>query len=516
MVSPICLVVLDGFGLGRGGDDDATARARTPFFDRARRHYPMGRIQTSGSAVGLPEGLMGNSEVGHMTLGAGRIIDQDIVRIQKAIDAGELETRPAMQELLEAARPRGRVHLLGLISDGGVHSSLRHLDGILAQLEAHGLRPILHAFTDGRDTPPQSALRWIAPLERRLAELGGCIATVSGRYWAMDRDRRWERVARACEAMVERKGIACTSAVEAVEKAYAREQGDEFIEPSVVGGLPALEPGDAVLHFCFRADRARELTNALTRVRPEQLGPEILRLPDPQPGCLATLTVYDETFGLPALFGPVEIRATLGEALSRAGRRQLRIAETEKYAHVTYFFNGGREEPFSGEERILVPSPRDVATYDQKPEMSAVEVTDRLLEALGQNGFDFVLVNYANPDMVGHTGQIPASTRAVEVVDACLDRLCPTVLALGGSLLITADHGNIEQLVDSETGRLHTAHTTNPVPLFWVSEDAVGGSLSDGGLADLAPTLCSLLELPVPPEMTGRNLLRCERPSSSC
>ncbi len=516
MKRPVCLVILDGFGIGAGGEGDSTALAQTPFFDRAARLYPHAALETSGPAVGLPAGQMGNSEVGHMTLGSGRIMGQDIVRIQRAADAGEFAHNPVLTDLLAAGSAAGgQIHLLGLISDGGVHSSLGHLDGILALLEGRGIRPILHAFTDGRDTPPQSALTWLAPLEDRLAALGGCVATVAGRYWAMDRDQRWDRVARAYRALVQRQGNEVASAVEAIEKAYGRDQGDEFIEPSVVTGAPALDDGAAVLFFNFRADRARQLTNALTRVRPEALGREVSELPAPTLAAFATLTVYDEKFELPAAFGPLEVPRVLGELVSKAGLQQLRIAETEKYAHVTYFFNGGREEPFRGEDRILVPSPADVPTYDRKPEMSAIEVTDRLLEAIQRTDYAFILANYANPDMVGHTGIIPAAVRAVEVVDACLDRLCSAVLARGGELLVTSDHGNVEQLIDPDTGAPHTAHTTNPVPVYWVRRGAQACSVLDGGLSDLAPSLCELLELEPPAEMTGRSLLQCDSPSSS-
>ncbi len=512
-MKPVCLVVLDGFGIGEGGPGDCTALAHTPFFARARRLYPSARLATSGASVGLPEGQMGNSEVGHMTLGAGRVVYQDSVRIQKAIEAGELEAIPAFQDLLAAAaKAGGQLHLLGLVSDGGVHSSLGHLDGILRVLRARGIAPILHAFSDGRDTPPRSALSWIAPLEARARAQGGCIASVSGRYWAMDRDRRWERVARAYRALVLRDGVAAPSAVAAVEQAYARDEGDEFVAPSVIAGGPALASGAAALFWNFRADRAREITNALTRVRPEKLEREIVELPPANLGAYACLTAYDAGFRLPVLFPPADASAGFGDLVSRHGLRQLRIAETEKYAHVTYFFNGGIETPYPAEDRTLVPSPRDVPTYDRKPEMSAIELTDRLVLALEPGAYDFVLVNYANPDMVGHTGVIDAGVRAVEVVDACLDRVSALVLARGGTLLVTADHGNIEQLIDPETGGPHTAHTTNEVPLFWVVGDARGRRLRDGTLADIAPTLCELLELPTPPQMTGRSLLCADEP----
>ena len=504
---PVCLVVLDGFGIGSPDPGNAIEAADTPFLDRAYRLYPLAQVETSGAAVGLPEGQMGNSEVGHMTLGAGRIIDQDIVRIQNALDAGELERNDAFQRLLEAAASSGRLHLFGLVSDGGVHSSLDHLDGILAALAERGVAPILHAITDGRDTPPRSALEWIAPLEERIRSAGGCVATLHGRYWAMDRDRRWERVVCAVHAISGREGVEVATAVEAVEKGYGRDEGDEFIRPSVVAGAPAFGAGEVGLFFNFRADRARELTNALSRTCPDKLGPEVVDLPPPQLAAFVTWTSYDADFELPTIFPAIEITETVGELLSRRGLRQLRTAETEKYAHVTYFFNGGREAPWPGEDRILIPSPRDVPTYDLKPEMSAVQVTDRLLEVLERRDYDFVLVNYANPDMVGHTGVIPAAVKAVRVVDACLDRLTAAVLARGGTLLITADHGNIEQMTDPKTGRPHTAHTTNPVPLLWITDCDDPPPLDSGGLSDIAPTVCRLLGLEPPPKMTGRNLL---------
>jgi 2,3-bisphosphoglycerate-independent phosphoglycerate mutase len=510
-------VVLDGFGVGPGGDADATALADTPFLDRIERLYPRASLATSGPAVGLPEGQMGNSEVGHMTLGAGRVIEQDIGRIQNAIDRGELEQNPVFQDLLaEAARSGGRLHLFALVSDGGVHSSPGHLDGVLRALEARGIAPVLHAFTDGRDTPPRSAAGWIGPLEERLRRAGGGIASVCGRYWAMDRDTRWERIARAYRAIVCRSGIEVSTAIEAVEKAYGRDEGDEFIQPSVVAGARPLADHEAVLFVNFRADRARQLTNAITRVKPDAVGRELDELPRVIPSRFVTLTCYDDEFGLPMLFPPIRVERSLGELLALAGLAQLRIAETEKYAHVTYFFNGGRETPFQGEDRILVPSPTDVDTYDLKPEMSAVRVTDELISALERTAYDFVLVNYANTDMVGHTGVIPACVSAVEVVDACLDRVASAVLAAGGGLLVTSDHGNVESLVDLETGVPHTAHTTNPVPIWWVGPEDDGGSLRDGSLADVAPSVCELLGLDPAGAMTGRSLLSWPRASSSC
>jgi 2,3-bisphosphoglycerate-independent phosphoglycerate mutase len=501
--------VLDGFGIGSGDAGDAIARASTPFLDRLDVECPRASLATSGRAVGLPDGQMGNSEVGHMTLGAGRVILQDLVLIQDELDAGRVAEMPAMRELLATGQRAGsRVHLIGLVSDGGVHSSFEHLMALLDIVANRGLRPVVHAFTDGRDTAPSSALTWIEPLERAVVARGGAIATVAGRYFGMDRDHRWDRTARAYAALVTGTGERAATAVQAVLQAYERKEGDEFIQPTVVGSEPRLRSGDAVLMFNFRADRARQLAHALTRPKPDLLCDEIAALPAVELGCLVTMTRYDDALCAPVLFPRRDVRHTVGEIVASARLRQLRIAETEKYAHVTYFFNAGAETPFEGEDRIMIPSPRDVPTYDRKPEMSAIEVTDALVGAIDAASppLAFVLVNYANPDMVGHTGVMDASIRAVETVDACLARLCDCVLAHSGTLLITADHGNIEQLIDPETGGPHTAHTTNPVPIWWVTR-APGAALRDGGLADVAPTLCELLAMPVPEEMTGQSLI---------
>jgi 2,3-bisphosphoglycerate-independent phosphoglycerate mutase len=508
MSGPVMLVVLDGFGLGDRGPADATAQGHTPFLDRARRDLPMARLETSGEAVGLPPGQMGNSEVGHMTLGAGRIVDQDITRITKQLAAGALATNPALGRAFAAARAGGaRLHLLGLVSDGGVHSHVDHLVAILRHCARLGIRPVLHAFLDGRDTPPSSGLGYMEALLPELAAAGGEVATVSGRYWAMDRDDRWERVQLAYDAIVNREGIAAPDALCAVRDAYARGETDEFVKPRVVGAGPALSDGDAVIFFNFRADRARELTQAITGVRPERFTGRLRRRADVNPSVFVCLTEYDVRFGLPVAFVAQRPERILGEILSERGLRQLRIAETEKYAHVTFFFNCGREEPFPGEERLLVPSPRDVPTYDHKPEMSAFQVTDQILARLREGDYDFILVNYANPDMVGHTGVLPAATKAVETIDACLDRVTEALLAAGGTALVTADHGNCELMVDPATGEPHTAHTTNPVPIWWVTREPDGRRLRDGTLADIAPTVLDLLDLPVPKEMTGRSLL---------
>jgi len=507
MSGPVMLVVLDGFGVGDRGPADATARGHTPFFDRARREFPMALLETSGEAVGLPPGQMGNSEVGHMTLGAGRIVDQDITRITREIAAGALATNPALGRAFAAARTGRRLHLLGLVSDGGVHSHVDHLVAILRHCARLGIRPALHVFLDGRDTPPSSGLGYVEALLPELAAAGGEIATVSGRYFAMDRDNRWERIQLAYDAIVNREGIAAPDALAAIRDAYARGETDEFVKPRVVAGGTPLADGDAVIFFDFRADRARELTNALTGARPERFAGKLRRRDDVKPSVFVCFSEYDAEFGLPVAFDAEMPRRILPEILSERGLRQLRIAETEKYAHVTFFFNCGREEPFPGEERLLVPSPRDVPTYDHKPEMSAFQVTQELLARIREGDHDFILVNYANPDMVGHTGLLPAATKAVETIDACLERVTEALLAAGGTALITADHGNCELMVDPETGEPHTAHTTNPVPIWWVTRDPDGRRLRSGTLADIAPTLLGLLGIPVPDEMTGRSLI---------
>jgi 2,3-bisphosphoglycerate-independent phosphoglycerate mutase len=535
MTRPVMLVVLDGFGIGDGGPDDATARAHTPFLDQARREHPCARIETSGEAVGLPPGQMGNSEVGHMTIGAGRIIEMDITRISKALRGEELSRNPALARAFEAgARPGATLHLMGLVSDGGVHSHQEHLIALLAHCGRRGLRPALHVFLDGRDTPPRSGLGFLREILPHVEACGGHVSTVTGRYYAMDRDQRWERTAAAYRAIVAGEGRRAAGAIAAVEEAYARDEGDEFVKPSVIEGGARLRDGDAVIFFNFRADRARQLTNALTDVKPGAFAGKLERRPPVKPAVFVCFTEYDEDFGLPVAFHSETPRDILGERIAAAGLTQLRIAETEKYAHVTYFFNGGVETPFPGEDRVLIPSPRDVATYDHKPEMSAIAVTDELLRRLarpasearseakpsegGGAGFAgavpagpaFILLNFANPDMVGHTGVMAAAIKAVETVDRGLERICEAVLARGGDVLITADHGNCEQMLDRETGQPHTAHTTNPVPLIWVARHHSGRRLRDGGLSDLAPTVLELMGLPIPAAMTGRSLIARE------
>jgi 2,3-bisphosphoglycerate-independent phosphoglycerate mutase len=506
--APVMLVVLDGFGLGDGGATDSTAVAHTPFLDRAQREYPMAKVETSGEAVGLPPGQMGNSEVGHMTLGAGRIIDQDMTRISNAFAAGEAATNPALAIAFEAVASSGRLHLMGLVSDGGVHSHIDHLVALLEEASRRGVATSVHAFLDGRDTPPRSGAGYLEALLPHVQAAGAEVSSICGRYWAMDRDNRWERVGRAYRALVLGEGERAPDAITAVKDAYERAEGDEFVAPTVIDGTHSIGDGDAVVFFNFRADRAREITNALTGVRPDRYAGELARENPPELASFVCLTEYDADFGLPVAFSSDLPPHILAELIAGEGLSQLRIAETEKYAHVTFFFNCGLEEPFPGEDRLLVPSPRDVDTYDHKPEMSALQVTERVIEQIREGDYAFILMNYANPDMVGHTGILPAAVKAVETIDACLDRVAETVLAIGGQLLITADHGNCEQMSDPATGEPHTAHTTNPVPIWWVTRDPGGRSLHDGGLADVAPTVLALLELPAPPEMTGRSLIR--------
>lgn len=505
---PWMLIVLDGWGASERREGNAIALADIPFFRYLERSYPYTLLRADGEAVGLLEGQMGNSNVGHLNLGAGRVVYQDLVRIFRSIRDGSFFRHPALREVAaQARRPGQALHLLGLLSDGGVHSHQEHLYALLEWARRERIeRVYVHAFLDGRDTPPTSGASYMSALEQRLREVGvGRVATVSGRYWAMDRDRRWERTERAYRALVAGEGEEASAGGEAVARAYARGETDEFVAPTVIRqkGAPVgrISPGDAVIFFNFRADRARQLSWALAAEEFDAF---------PRPGgrlplCFVTFTQYDEKLPVPCLFPPQDLRNTLGEVWSRYGLRQLRIAETEKYAHVTYFFSGGREEPFPGEDRRLIPSPR-VSTYDLQPEMSAREVTEAVLEELDRDVYDCVVLNYANPDMVGHTGVLEATVRAVETVDRCLARVVPTVLGKGGVAMVLGDHGNAEQMRE-ENGEPHTAHTANPVPLVLAGDRWRGCRLREGGLADVAPTLLTLQGLEVPPEMDGHPLL---------
>jgi 2,3-bisphosphoglycerate-independent phosphoglycerate mutase len=472
----VALVILDGFGCAPPGPGNAVDLAETPVFDRLWRELPHTTIDASGPAAGLPEGQMGNSEVGHLTIGSGRRLYQDLMRVNRSIEDGSFFENEALEQAFERGR---RVHLLGLVSHGGVHSHIDHLEALLRFAPE---KTWIHAFTDGRDVSPTSAIRDLALLPQDR------IATVTGRYYAMDRDGRWERTQRAFDAIVKRNGTPAADPLAAVQASYDAGITDEFIEPIVVDGAPALEPADTAIFFNFRPDRGRQLTKLLL-----EGGFDV-----------TTMTRYAADLDTPVVFEEQDVPATLAEVLSAEGRTQLHVAETEKYAHVTYFFNGGREEAWPGEDRVLVPSPRDVPSYDHKPEMSADEVTDRVVEKLGE-GFAFCVVNFANPDMVGHTGSIPAVIRACETADHCLGRVVERVIELGGVALITADHGNAERMLEDDGVSPHTAHTTNPVPVVLTEP---GGELREGGeIADLAPTVLELLGIRQPPEMTGRSLV---------
>lgn len=508
LTTPIALVILDGWGVGRVDDpSNAIVHSRTPNMTLLSEMYPSTVLACSGEAVGLPEGQMGNSEVGHLNIGAGRVVYQELTRITKAINEGSFFTNKVLTEVVQKAKAAGGVlHLMGLVSDGGVHSHIEHLYALLEMAKQQGIKEVyIHAFLDGRDVPPSSAGEFIAALEGKIAELGiGKIATVSGRYYAMDRDKRWERVEKAYAAMVYRQGQRAQSAGEAIEKAYERGETDEFVIPTVVDcpQSSAIKPNDGVIFFNFRPDRARQLTRVF--VDKDFAGFE--RKAGFMPLAFATMTQYDETLPVNVAYPPQYLNNTLGEVFSKAGYKQLRIAETEKYAHVTFFFNGGEEKPFDNEERILIPSPK-VATYDLKPEMSAVEVTEKVIEAINSGEYDLIILNYANGDMVGHTGKMQAAIEAVATVDKCVGRVVEAMRDRGGITLITADHGNCEQMADEETGEPFTAHTTNPVPFIMVSERHRGFALRKGKLADISPTVLDLAGISVPAEMTGRSLL---------
>lgn len=509
--TPIALAILDGWGMGRTDDpSNAIAKAGAPHMKLLSELYPTTTLACSGEAVGLPAGQMGNSEVGHLNIGAGRIVYQELTRISKAIREGEFFTNKVFVSVIEAVKKNNSaLHLMGLVSDGGVHSHLDHLYGLLELAKQHGISNVyIHAFLDGRDVPPSSAVEYIDALEAQAGKIGvGRIASVSGRYYAMDRDKRWERNEKAYAALVYRQGEHAASARAAVEQAYIRNETDEFVLPTVIDTCKdcGIKAGDGVIFFNFRPDRARQLTRAF--VDTDFTGFE--RRNGFFPLTFATMTQYDETIDVPVAFQPQTISKTLGEVISSAGLTQLRIAETEKYAHVTYFFNGGEEKPLPGEDRILVPSPK-VATYDMQPEMSALEVTDKVIDQIKAGRYDLIIMNYANGDMVGHTGQLEAAVNAVKVVDTCIGRLVEAMRDRGGITCITADHGNAEMMVDRETGEPFTAHTCNEVPFILVSERHRGRKLGHGILADIAPTILNLADLPVPQEMTGKSLIKEE------
>ena len=510
-VLPLALIILDGWGHSERKEFNAVANADAPHLKEILATCPRTLLQASGEAVGLPPGVIGNSEVGHICMGAGRVVYQDLSRINRAIAQGELERNPALLDLLEKVRgASGRLHLMGLVSDGGVHSHLDHLKALIRAARRRDVGEIyIHAFTDGRDTAPRAGVGYLQNLQQYLEiEGAGAIATVVGRYYAMDRDNRWERTEKAYRALVFREGSLFDSAAAAVQAGYGAGVTDEFILPSIVtlegdAQRGAVNDGDGILFFNFRADRARQLTRAFTQSDFDRFDRQRI----PRLSVYGCMTRYDRTFTLPHLFSPQNVVGNFGQVLSSAGLPQLRLAETEKYAHVTFFFNGGEERTYTGEERILVPSQK-VATYDLKPEMSAAEIARELIRKVGEKKDLVVIMNFANCDMVGHTGVYPATVAAVETVDRCVGEVLRAIREKGGTAIITADHGNAEQMVDYATGEPHTAHTTNPVPFVLVSDRYKGRKLREGGLlADVSPTLLEILELEAPQEMEGRSLL---------
>ena len=501
------LMILDGFGINENEKGNAGKLANTPNIDKLMKTCPTTVIHTSGLQVGLPEGQMGNSEVGHTNIGAGRIVYQELTRITKSIENGDFFSIPELVAAIENCKEHNsKLHILGLLSDGGVHSHMRHLFAILELAKRKDFEDVyVHCFLDGRDTPPASGENYIAKLEEKMKEKGvGKIASISGRFYAMDRDKRWQRIQKAYDALVNGIGNKATTAVSAIESSYQKEVFDEFVEPTVIysGDEPVATIGenDSVIFFNFRPDRAREITRTLVDPEFNEFETKKLNL------YYVCFTQYDETLpNVHIAFKPETLKNTFGEYISNKGLTQLRIAETEKYAHVTFFFNGGEEKQYPGEDRILVPSPK-VETYDMQPEMSAEEVTQKVVEAIKSKKYNAIILNYANPDMVGHTGNLDAAIQAVEKIDDCVQRVVEAVNEVEGTLIITADHGNAEQMIDYKTGEPHTAHTTNPVPLILVGKDGV--KLKEGKLADLAPTMLEIMGLEKPEEMTGESLIQ--------
>lgn len=500
---PLMLMILDGWGINKNPEQKNAITAANPEnFYRLQKEYPHSELEASGEAVGLPDGQMGNSEVGHLNIGSGRVIYQPLVEISKDIREGTFFENPVLKEAFEYAQKEGKpVHFGGLLSTGGVHSHIDHLFGLLMMAKKYGVKAYIHAFLDGRDTPPESALDFIKTVEAKAAEIGaGEIATLSGRYYAMDRDKNWDRVQKAYDAMVYGKGNTAASAVEAIEKSYAEKVTDEFVIPTVIKPEGTIKKGDVFINFNFRPDRAREITRALNDKEFTGFEREYLGLK------YYCMRQYDATIDAPVVYGEKDINNTFGEVISRAGLKQLRTAETEKYAHVTFFFNGGKEAQYEGEDRKLVASPK-VATYDLQPEMSACGVTEGLMEALNSDTYDVIIINYANPDMVGHTGVFDAAVSAVKKIDLCLGKVAEKVLELDGTLLVTADHGNVELMEDPVTKIPFTAHTTNRVPFIMISNKYKNCKLEDGKLSDIAPTMLEILGLDKPEDMNGHSLL---------
>lgn len=501
----VLLVILDGWGEGDHGPADIISKANVPFTRHLTETVPHTLIRTSGEDVGLPDGQMGNSEVGHLNIGAGRVVYQELVKISKAIREHTFHKEPVVTEAFDYAQNHGKkIHLLGLVSNGGVHSAMDHLFGFCDVAKEKGFNDLfIHAFTDGRDTDPRSGLGFVNDLENHLKTSAGKVASVCGRYYAMDRDKRWERIKLAYDMLVEGKGEYFSTSAEAIQSSYAEEVTDEFIKPKVITGpdgkpLATIAEGDVVICFNFRTDRLREITTVLTQKDMPEFGMKTLPLH------YVTMTRYDESFkGVKVIYEKEDLKNTLGEVLAENGKKQLRIAETEKYPHVTFFFNGGREENFPGEDRIMVSSPK-VATYDLQPAMSAPEVKDKVVEAIHRNLYDFICLNYANADMVGHTGIIKAITEAVETVDRCLKETVEAARVNGYDVIITADHGNADFAINAD-GSPNTAHTTNPVPCWLISDDYK--SIKPGRLADLAPTILKMMHIDIPEEMQGQILV---------
>ncbi len=502
------LIILDGFGLRDEMKGNAIAKSGIPHLKKYMEQYPWVPISASAESVGLPDGIMGNSEVGHMNIGAGRVVMQDVVRISKAVDSGEIKNNQTLQNQFEFVLENGSaLHLMGLLSDGQVHSYNKHVYGLIRAARDAGLEQIyIHCFMDGRDTSPTAGVKYLQELQQQLDEIGvGKIATIVGRYYAMDRDNRWDRTEKAYRMLVYGEGKEASDPVVAVNESYDEDVTDEFIKPIVIlkndNPVATIQDGDAVFCFNYRADRMRQITKAFTL---DNFAPFDVKSMDLN---YATMTRYDEEFDVPVAFPPVEIDKTLGELVAEQGLKQLRISETEKYAHVTYFLNCGREEPFRDEDRLLIPSPK-VATYDLQPEMSTPELTDRVIESIEKDNYSLIVMNFPNPDMVGHSGDIDATTKAVSTIDDAVGRIAETMFAHEGVVIVTADHGNAEQLIDEATGGLHTAHTTNPVPFLLMDQKEQRQLRTGGQLSDIAPTILQIMGIDQPREMTGKSLIK--------
>jgi 2,3-bisphosphoglycerate-independent phosphoglycerate mutase len=504
-IKPCILIILDGWGINPSTKGNAVAQANLPYLETLAETFPHTELQCSGEAVGLPDGIMGNSEVGHLNIGAGRVVYQDLLRIDNAIkDKTFFKNNVLTNVISKAKKNKSKLHIMGLVSDGGVHSQLAHLFALLELAKQKGYDKVyVHAILDGRDTPPDSGAGYVKQLQEVIHELEvGCIASICGRFYAMDRDTRWDRTEKAYQLYTQAQGIKETDPVEAVQNAYKRGETDEFVQPIIINPAGTISDDDCIVFFNYRADRARQITRAFTDPKfhgfKRKLFPRIAEY--------ACMTIYDENFSLPLAFSPQHLEGLLGEVISKQGLSQLRIAETEKYAHVTYFFNGGEEKPFPGEDRCLIPSPREVETYDQKPEMSASPVGDEVVSRIQSGRYHLIVLNFANMDMVGHTGIIPAAIKACEAVDENVKNVVTAIQALGGTALIIADHGNAEKMI-GDNGQPHTAHTTNPVPLILVSEKRKTIKLKPGVLGDIAPTILDILGITKPKQMTGKSLI---------